>query len=132
MNREKLITVLLFVFFCSISDYCMAQNLIGKTYKNTIGQSCKERSDGGCWIVEYQVLAFQRDSVKVYSEIIGNCSPVDTSFDKTLIDLQIFPWSSSGDTLNIVGFKAFNALLIQGDKIIGLKGDDWEDFLLEK
>ncbi len=106
---------LLFIWTGLIGQF----NPTGKHFKGIIHESCKERINGGCWIVDYCVLSFQQDSVLVHYDIVAYCTPEDTSLNRYDINPKRFEWRQSNDTIHIQGFDTYGLYLIRGADLVG-------------
>lgn len=61
-------------------------------YLAITSESCKSKTDGGCWIVGCRVLEFEKDSVSVYNKVSGHCLPKSDMYDQNFINLKKFKW----------------------------------------
>lgn len=104
--------------------------LEGSTYSYITSETCKMKTDGGCWIVGYQVLEFEDDSVMIYDRVRGNCSPIDSMYDKDYLNLKTYYWRQIDDKIEIVGFDNLELYVGKGNKLIGKMNNEDERFEL--
>ena len=104
--------------------------LEGNTYSYITSETCKMKTDGGCWIVGYQVIEFEDDSVMIYDRVRGNCSPIDSMYDKDYLNLKTYYWRQIVDMIEIVGFNDFEVSITKGNKLIGKVNDENQRFEL--
>lgn len=119
MQNSKL-RIMITLFAIVINQMANAQNAWeDHTYSYKTSETCKMKTDGGCWIVGYRVLEFEEDSVMIYDKVRGNCHPIDNMYDKDFLNLKTYPWNQINDQIKIDGFNDFEVHLTDGIKIIG-------------
>lgn len=117
---DYLLKIVLPLLLCLSALSAGAQTTVaGQSYSTIISETCKKRTDGGCWIVTYQILQFENDSVLIYNQISGNCVPVDNSYNKDSINLKKYSWTQSANLVQIDDLENYSPLLIQGNTLIG-------------
>lgn len=93
----------------------------GKTYVGKISETCKERQNGGCWIVGYLVLSFEADSVTINYNQEGFCSPEDESYSIKNGNPVRYKWTIIDEAIHIDEYPNFGTYRIQEDKLVGTK-----------
>ena len=100
----------------------------GKTYISLIGEFCKEKTNGGCWIQTYCILTFSKDSVKVSYSLKANCATKEEEFNyEHLYDKEIwksYEWKIQNDTLTIENFEKFGVLIFSNGEFVATKNED--------
>jgi hypothetical protein len=96
--------------------------LIGKSFKALVGETCKDMIDGGCMIYTYEWLTFHQDSVTISYEVKAYCTPVEREKNYTNLYSDLsknYNWSLKHDTIRIHGNSDFNELIIRDSLIFG-------------
>ena len=118
------------------SFYIIGQeSLEGQRYLAITSESCKSKGDGGCWIVGYRVLEFEKDSVSVYNKVSGHCYPESDMYDKDFINLKKFKWYKKEGQIHITGFDKFRISITREGKLrsnINNEEGQYFEFLIEK
>lgn len=94
----------------------------GKTYKALVGETCKDMTDGGCMIYNYEVLNFGHDSVTLTYQAIAYCWPkeLENNYNEMYKFLfKKYKWMVQNDTLTIEGFDTYGKFLFQDSVLIG-------------
>lgn len=120
-TNYKIYTILSFLLFVCALNVQAQQGVSGQTYKAKTSESCKMKTDGGCTITEFNVLAFGKDSVTNYNEIYGFCSPADTQYNKSNINPKKYAWREIDGKVYIEGFEAFAYFSYSIDTLTGYK-----------
>jgi hypothetical protein len=115
-----LMTTLLFINFFNVIAQEIPEN---HTYSIITSETCKMKTDGGCWIVVYLVLSFENDSVLVYNRTKGNCHPTSTIYDNEFVNAKTYSWYEINGVIHINGFDNFGTFIILEDKLIGNKNN---------
>ena len=115
-----LITAFLFINFFSVIAQDSPEN---NTYSIITSETCKMKTDGGCWMVIYLVLGFEKDSVLIYNRIKGNCQPTSTMYDNEFVNAKTYSWYQINGMTHIAGFNNFGTFIILEYKLIGNKNN---------
>ena len=111
------------------------ESLEGQRYLAITSESCKSKTDGGCWIVGYRVLEFEKDSVSVYNKVSGHCQPKSDMYDQDFIDFKKFKWYKKEGEIHIAGFEKFRISISREGKLISNINNEegqYFEFLIEK
>jgi len=131
--RNVMYKLVVSLLLCFATFYSNAQTgLFGRSYSMIISETCKERTNGGCWIVESRILKFEEDSLLVYNQIRGNCSPADSTYDKDFANLERYAWIETAESVIIRDCSEYGTLFISGDKLIGKEENEMIEFVLIK
>ncbi len=97
--------------------------LIGKSFKALVGETCKDMIGGGCMIYTYERLTFHQDSVTISYEVDAKCFPEvqEKNYSHLYSDLsKNYNWNSKNDTISIYGFSDFKELIIRDSLLFSL------------
>ena len=110
-------------FVQSMLGVNIKNDLIGKSYKALVGESCKEMTNGGCMIYTYRILNFKTDSVVVSYQVMAYCSPkeIENNYAHLYDNLtKTYKWTVSNDTITINGLDDYGKLTLQNSNLIGV------------
>ncbi len=96
--------------------------LIGKSFKALVGETCKDMIGGGCMIYTYERLTFHQDSVTISYEVDAKCFPEEREKNYSNLHTYLsknYNWSSKNDTIRIYGHSDFKELIIRDSLLFG-------------
>ena len=117
----KIYVILTLMLFCSFTVSAQ-DNILGKTYKAQIGESCRKTTEGGCMVYTFRVLEFEKDSVIITYKVKASCEPkerengLEKMYDRLI---EKYKWSITDRIINIQGFNEYGKLSIEAEKLIG-------------
>lgn len=124
--------IALFAFLTCFSIASNAQNkVIGKTYTAKYSEICKDRTDGGCMIYTWRVLAFEKDSVVVSYRTEAHCTPkeIEQNYEHMYDELvKSYKWTAKNNTITIQEFNEYGDFTFQNNKLTGKQkstNDEW-------
>ncbi len=122
-------TCILFLLTCSLNfNYaCLAQSIANNSFQLVTGHGSKDRPNGGCDIIYYDVLEFKKDSVTFYYKTHMTCSEKDkTNVSDSKVKHKTVKYTCMKNKIYIKGL-TYKQLYYKNRKLTTVKGDVFQN-----